>query len=277
MGKWLRELWAELFAAGVLSVINTVASYLHALPPIITFAIWFVIILIAFRIMAKYQEKRLKHRLQIDRERWNKLREEKIKLRQQYSNRMIIPDLLYKMSERVRKLMEDNPMILVTNDFDESITADFKELMQAKHIKKIELNKTDMLKTLTRFPALRKYKNPVHQVRALAISLYQVFASHGEGAMPLVEKDHDYQQLNKKIEKYLVGLPQSIHVKKDSHIQLANAYYTIMAIDFSKVDLPALVRLSQPLFGTGVESELSAIRADISSSIEKFLTGDDVK
>jgi len=243
--------------------------------------IWLIVgycllVLIAiFIILGLWRENRTLRKPQ-EEQREIRILEEKIKLRQPYSNRVAIPEQLHQMSEKAKELSAKNPMELVTKDFDESISEDFRELMEVKKIKTVKLTRTDMFKILKSFPSLKRYKNPIHQVRALAISLYQVLSSHGEGLMPLLEKDADYQRLNTEVEKSLIGLPQSIHVKKDAHLQLANAYYTIMSIDFSKIELPALVRLSQPFFKTGVESELSTIRSDISSSIEKFLVGVDV-
>lgn len=121
------------------------------------------------------------------------------------------------MSERTEELTKSNPLQLVTHDFDESITNDFKELMQVKdtnQMKKIKLNMADLAKILSKFPSLRRYNTPIQQMRALAISFYQVLSSHGEGAMPLVESDSIYQQLNKEIKQKMIGIPQSIYVKK---------------------------------------------------------------
>lgn len=208
-----------------------------------------------------------------------RLLDEKIKLREPYSDRIIIPEKLFKMSEIAKDLAARNPLELVTQDFDESMAEDFKEIMEIKveKIKRVKISKADMFKILkSGFPGLKRYKDPIQQVRALAIALYQVLSSHGEGLMPLLEEEVEYQQMNTEVEKLLIGLPQSIHIKKDAHIQLANAYYTIVSIDISKIDQPALVRLSQPFLKTGIESELSNIRADISSAIEKFLVGVDV-
>ena len=277
MGRFFRDIQAEIVAAGVLAAMTILIGKLQEVEPLILALITFVVLLIAFRIIYHLQEKKLKKRLNIDRERWNKIREERIKLRTQYSDRIIIPELLYKMGEIAKKLTEENPLEPVTTD-DEDMMSDFRELTEMKHAKGMRLDKAmDVKKVLANFGNLRKYKNPAHKTRALVFSLYQVLTVHGEGAKFLVENNEEYCNLDKQVEELLIGLPQAIHNKKDSYTQLANAYYTIAAIDFSKIELPKLVRLSQPFLGTAVVSELSAIRADISSSIERFLLGEDTK
>ena len=277
MGKFFRDIWSEVIAAGVLASMTILISKLQGIDPLLLAIVTFVVLLIAFRVIYYLQERKLKKRLNIEKGRWSQVREKRIKLRLRYSNCTRIPDLLYKMSERVRELMEKNPMELVIADYDEGIVDDFREIMQVKDVKRIKLDTTDTKKLLAKFPILKKYKDPTHQARALVISLYQVLTAHGEGAKFLVDADDDYQQLAKQVEELLVGLPQSIHVKKDSHTQLANAYYTIMAIDFDKSEQPKLFRLYQPFLKTAIVSELSTMRADILSSIEKFLVGEDMK
>jgi hypothetical protein len=278
MGRWFRDIQVEIIAAGVLAAMTILIGKLQGVDPLLLAIATFAVLLIAFRVVYHLQEKRLKKRLNIEGERWNKTREERIRLRQSYSDRRIIPELLYKMGEIARELTEANPLEPVTTDNNEDMMGDFRELTQMKDTRGVRLDKTtDVKKLAANFRLLRKYKNPAHQTRALVLSLYQVLTVHGQGAKFLVENNERYLELDKQIEELLIGLPQTIHNKKDSYTQLANAYYTIAAIDFSKIELPRLVRLSQPFLQTAVVSELSAIRADISSTIERFLLGEDAK
>jgi hypothetical protein len=221
------------------------------------------------------------HRMRLERdkkEQSDKIREERIKFRQQYSNRIIIPELLYKMSERVKELMKNTTIIIA--DDNESMADNLREIMQLNGKKKIELDTADMMNTtklLAKFPSVRGYKSPTHQVRALVMSVYQVLTANGEGAKFLVEKDEEYQKLDKEVEELLIGLPPSINIQKDGYAQLVNAYYTLAALDLSKGELPKLFGLYQPFMKDVIVTELSTMRADISLSIEKFLIGEDIK
>jgi len=272
MGRLFRDIWVEVIAAGGLAAMTILIGKLQEADPLLLAIVTFVVLLIAFRVIYHLQEKRLKKRLDIEREHWNKIREERIKLRQQYSNRTIIPELLHKMSEHVREVMEKTSITV-----DESMEDDFREILQIKGTLDIDLSSKNAKKILGKFPSVREYKDPTHQMRALVMSVYQVLTAHGKGARFLLENDEEYQQLDKEVKELLVGLPQSIHIKKDGYTQLVNAYYSLAAVDFSKMQLPQLFYLYQPFMKDVVVTELSIMRAGISSSIERFLLGEDIK
>jgi hypothetical protein len=272
MDRFFRDILVDVIAAGVVAAMTILISKLQGVDPFLLAIITFVVLLIAFRITYHLQEKKLKKRLNIERERWDKIREERIKFRQQYSNRTMIPDLLYKMGERVRELMEKTPLLLADDMVD-----DFKEIMQLRVPMTIKLNRTDAKKLLAKFPSVRHLKDPIQQRRALTMSVYQVLTAHGQGAKFVVEKDEEYQRLDKQVEELLVGLPRSIHIKKGGYAQLVNAYYTLAAVDYSKGELPRLFHLYEPFMKAVIVTELSTMRAEISSIIEQFLIGEDIK
>jgi hypothetical protein len=275
MEKFFRDIWVEALAAGVLAAMTALIGKLQEIDPLIIAGVSFLIYLSVFRLIYHLQERKLKKRLNIERERWDKIREKRIKLRLKYSSSTRVPKLLYEMSEKVRELMEKNPIVMT--DDNESMTDDLKAIMQLKDVKSFELDTADTKKLLARFPSVKGYKDPIHQMRALVMSVYQVLTAHEVGAKFLVEKEEEYQRLDKEVEELLVGLPQSIHVKKDGYTQLVNAYYSLAAIDFGNTELPQLFRLYQPFMKDVVVTELSTMRAGISSSIERFLTGEDFK
>jgi hypothetical protein len=272
MGRFFRDILVDAIAAGVVAAMTILIGKLQGVDPVLLAIVTFIVLLVAFRIVYHLQEKKLKKRLNLDRERWDKVRDERVKLRQQYSNRTAIPDLLYKMSERVRGLMENTSITA-----DENMEEDFRQILQLKGRLEVDLKAGDAKKILEKFPSVKGYKDPIHQMRALVMSVYQVLTAHRKGARFIVEQDGEYQQLDRQIRELLVGLPQSIHVKKDGYTQLVNAYYSLAAVDFSNMELPQIFRLYQPFMKDVVVTELATIRAGISSSIEKFLLGEDIQ
>jgi hypothetical protein len=272
MGRFFRDIWAQVIAAGVLAAMTILIGKLQEIDPLLLAIGTFIVLLIAFRIVYHLQERKLVKRLNIEKERWDRIREERIRVRQQYSNRTIIPDLLYQMGERVRELMEKTPLVLADDMAD-----DFREIMQLRVPMTIKLNRADAKQLLAKFPSVRHLKDPTQRRRALVMSTYQVLTAHGQGAKFVVEKDEEYQRLDKQVEELLVGLPRSIHIKKGGYGQLVNAYYTLAAVDYSKGELPRLFRLYEPFMKAVIVTELSTMRAEISSLIEQFLIGEDMK
>lgn len=107
MPRLFRDVWAEVIAAGVLAAMTSIIGIIQDANPIIVAIIAFVIILLVFRVMYYFQERKLKSRLGIEKERWNKLREEKIRQRQIYTERkQIILDTLLKMDKYLAGVIE---------------------------------------------------------------------------------------------------------------------------------------------------------------------------
>jgi hypothetical protein len=67
MGKWVTDIWAEIITAGVLAAMTSIIGIIQDTNPLIIASISFAVILISFRIIYHYQEKKLKIRLNIER------------------------------------------------------------------------------------------------------------------------------------------------------------------------------------------------------------------
>ncbi len=100
MGRFFRDIWTEVVAAGVLAAMSSIIGIVQDTPPITIAIISFVVILVAFRISYYFQDRKLKARLGIEKERWNRVREEKLRLRQPYENRLEITKLLSQMHDK---------------------------------------------------------------------------------------------------------------------------------------------------------------------------------
>jgi hypothetical protein len=74
-----------------------------------------------------------------------------------------------------------------------------------------------------------------------------------------------------------VGLPKTINIKVESHVEFANAFNNVFLFDFATFNFPPEIKTSVPFFKTGVHSLLEQIRSEIADLIERFLSGDDIK
>ena len=76
--------------------------------------------------------------------------------------------------------------------------------------------------------------------------------------------------MDKELEGYKIGLPKAINTKIVSHVELANAFNSILTFDLSEKDFPSDLRTYIPYFKSGVSRILSDIRSDISSMMKVF-------
>lgn len=86
-GQVSGDIWAGIIAEGGLAAMTILIGKLQEVDPLLLAVVTFVVFVIVSRVIYHLQEKKLKKRLNIERGRWNKIREERIKLRQQYLDR----------------------------------------------------------------------------------------------------------------------------------------------------------------------------------------------
>ncbi|MBF8265372.1 MAG: hypothetical protein HW384_1236, partial [Dehalococcoidia bacterium] len=97
--RWLDWIGGALVGGVIIGFANATITWFRQLEPIHVFAIWFVIAFVIIVGITKWQEERLKRLLKTKEDRWNRVREERTKLRQVYANRTELPKLLNELHQ----------------------------------------------------------------------------------------------------------------------------------------------------------------------------------
>jgi len=181
MGRVFRDIQAEVIAAGVLAVMINLITIIQNTSPILIAVISFIVILMAFRVTYYFQEKKLKQRLGIERERWNKIREEKIRLRKPYENRLNITKLLAEMHEQ--------SVLYTQSQLSQNIPKKTWETVAKKTAKVIpKLTIFTMLQT-PRFQWLAKQASIRRMISAFLLDMAGVLNSVGLGSLNITNEE----------------------------------------------------------------------------------------
>lgn len=105
MGQWIRDFWVQWVLLGVVAVIGTWVSYIRELDPILLGLIWFTLLIIITQIVTKWQEKKIIKRLNVQKERWGRLQEERMKLGESHRRCLEIPKLLSELNDIVNRIV----------------------------------------------------------------------------------------------------------------------------------------------------------------------------
>jgi hypothetical protein len=257
-----------MVGAVIIGVANATAGKISTLEPIYIFLIWFGISFIIILGIIRWQESRLKKHLGLTQERWNKLREERMKHRQIYANRVNIPKMLLELQEYTISEVSKQQ---VTH---EEAVAISKELFR-------ETNKLALL------PALIWYVMPLSLQRRIKMQVFfaqallnwsAILKRHNLGTMVVVEQKA-YQDLNQQIANCKVGLPAKTTAKIDGCIIMSDLLSSTVLFttsrDFEEM-LQSLgrVRNTLPYLVKGIDMGAGKLRSQVSEEIEKFLLGE---
>ncbi len=270
MGKWLRDIWSEVIVAGVLAVMASMIGFLQNADPLIIAIISFAVILITFRIIYYFQEKKLKIRLGIERERWNKLREERIRLRKPYENRLEISSLLSQM--------HDQAILFTKRQLQENITKTKWEKI-FKDVRRV-IPKLTIISMffLPRLQWLGKSKRVQRMMMSFVLDITGILRTHGYGSLQ-AESEEIYSGLYNSVKIYEDGLPPKICKEIEGNIMLSKMLSTLQIFDPSqpfirKLNInPSFVNKFQFLLPTA-HMMLSQSRGNIHEAIERWLTGE---
>lgn len=211
----------------------------------------------------------MKIRLGIERERWNKVREEKARLRKPYEDRLQISKLLADMNERAIIYTKEQLNTNITKKQWESIAKDVGKVIP-KHLILLML-------ILPRFQTLAKNKLATRFLTAFLIDITGVLNNHGYGSLE-AEKDATYSQYLKQVRDYEIGLPANICSAIEGNILTSKMFSTLQVFEpsqpaFRKLDInPAYVNKVQYLLPT-IQIMSGKSVGNIHESIENWLTG----
>lgn len=105
MGRLFRDLQSEIIVGGILAGMSYTVGFIQDIDPVIFAVIVFVVLITAFRIVYYFQNRKIAKRLNIGKERWNKIREEKINYRARFEDCKLISNELLTMHEMVKQVI----------------------------------------------------------------------------------------------------------------------------------------------------------------------------
>lgn len=274
-----RDFLLELLIAVVVGGVNTVLIILQQLPPLYLFLI---ITAITFAIIlgtVKWYEKRLKKRLGIEQQRWDKIRKEKIRLRQPYANRTEIPKLLFDMFECSSRLVEAHAS---QDDFSDKLLRIANKLDSAGFLSSNSpfLRRLASIKSLknpfgvpTNIPKLKQIEPGIIN---FLLGMQGAMKIENIGALQVSESDTEYQKLLSRVHKLQIGLPSKINTKINGHVQIASSMTNLSYFDLYPSVSPG-ISIALPYLKPNIYNYIFGLNSEISTLIEKFLLGDDIK
>lgn len=270
MGKIFRDIWTEVIAAGVLAAMTTIIGVIQNTEPVIVAIIAFVIILVVFRVIYYFQEKRINKHLGIERERWNRVREEKIRIRKTYENRLEISKYLTRMNESVIEFNQDQLNNNISKKKWEQIAKDIGRVIP-KH-------SVFLMLILPRIQSITNKKFAMRFITIFLVDITGVLNKHGLGSLE-AEKNGEYAGYLKQVRDSEVGLPAKICSDIEANILLSKLFGSLLIFDvsqsaFRKIEInPNYANKFQYLLPT-LQIMSSKGIGNIHESIEKWLMGD---
>jgi hypothetical protein len=267
MRQWFDWLGSAVVGGIILGLANTIVPNVLKLKPIYLFAIWFLIGFIIIAIITKWQEGRLKKSINVKREQWNKLREERIKNRRGYVKTKNIPIKLYELHTLSKRFM--------------------KELrISERQLKSIEPELIKTIGKIRAFIALVIVKLPrpiLLHLKPAQSFMYKIIFDFDSalkvGGIENLREDPEYIAKNDEILYIREGLPTNIINQIDNYIMMSNMLDMLFLFSVSqpfmkKWPLPTGTKILLPYLSQAVDSQLSSINGNIAHSIERFLVGD---
>jgi hypothetical protein len=261
-----------MFVWGMISLITKVR---HVEPPLswwdigLTIGGAFLFIIISFWAFHKVRLERDQARKEKSQQETNKVRDEKLRVRQVYANRIDIPQMLLEMDSYLTKQMD----------------------MQKISLKDIRLAmKRARWSFLTRFPLFLLYlspitrrffhKAPVNAVIGFSESLNAILKDYGVGTLVITSKE-GYKELYDKIVEREIGLPPITASKINQAIALSNTLNCLRIFSPNrsywksiKSRKPNALVVSLYSLSLLLNNVMSTLRSQISFDIEKFLIGE---
>lgn len=270
MGRFFKDIWAEVIAAGVLAAMSIIIGIIQDTDPIIIALIAFVIILISFRVIYYFQEKKLKSRLGIEKERWSKLREEKIKARQIYANRNELPKMLYELNQCNAEVIAKQK---ISNEQARPIAKAF--FLRCINLRLIWVTFYFL------FPFIMRSLSPRYAEKVTIeylMTFNSVLKDFELGSLSIM-RDPIYLKQYSQIKEYEVGLPPKIVEQITGYILLSSALNTFVLFQedsglWQHIKFVNRVKSYLPYISISIDSRMSKLSGDISKGIESFLTGE---
>lgn len=270
MGRFFRDIWTEVIAAGVLAAMSSIIGFIQDTPPITIAIISFVVILVVFRISYYFQARKLKARMGIEKERWNRIREEKIKARQIYANRNELPKMLYELNQC-------NTEVIAKQKISKKKAL---PIAKAFFLRCINLRLIWAIFYFL-FPFVMRRLSPQYAEKATieyAITFNSVLKDFNLGSLSIM-KDPVYLKQYNQIKEYEVGLPPKLVGQVTGYILLSSALNSLMLLQedsplWQHIRFVNRVKSYLPYMSLSIDSRMSKLSGDISKSIENFLTGE---
>lgn len=277
----LRDMWKAIVAAVVVAVIDTILLQLRQIPWGYEFAGIFLFTILVIYLLVWIEKKHLKKRLQIDQQRWSRLRQEKIEYRKSYENKKELPEKLLSLDRILTKGIEhqklsDNQFILLMKGTFNWMSWPILIIVAVTYGNPI-----------TRRMFQKLHFNFTVQT---AIRMNTLLKNYRIGTLPITT-DKSYNTLYQEIITLENGLPPKIIAHINLAILLSNVINCLRLINAGqpfwkklKYKTPMQEKLYQPLvlklkdglsyLTLQIDDSMSKIRAQVSTDIEGFLMGD---
>jgi hypothetical protein len=223
-------------------------------------------------IIIKLSNENNKLKKPVDLQKWNKIREEKIRLRKPYENRLGISEILLKMEQLVWQYTAKQLEEQIPKKIWKDISDDVKVMVTKPKVLTLLL--------LPKLPGLAKKLNATKLIVPFLLDVTAVLKRHGYGSLE-VENDTEYKALHDKVKNLEVGLPAKICEAIESDVVISQMMSSMQIFEpsqsaFKNMDFdPQFINKFQYLLPT-THMMLSKSHGNIHSMIEKWLTGDDL-
>jgi hypothetical protein len=244
-----------LLGSIIIGAVNAAVGWFHGIGAIWTGVIWFAISFVIIMAITQWQENRLKKHLGLAQERWNKLREERMKYRQIYADRVNVSKVLLQLQQYTINEVEKQQ---VSPEDAKCIPA---ELLKAT-------NKLALVPALIWYFAPMSLKRFIKIKGFLAQALLNwnaVLKRHNLGAMVVIEQK-PYKDLYQQIIDYKVGLPRKTVAKIEMCIMMSDLLSSTVLLTTSKVFADQLqslgaVRNILPYMAKGIDLNADELRS----------------
>lgn len=264
---WIKDLWLALLFAVAAAMIDAFVGYFRTLPSIIAFFIWFSVFFLAFALFTFAQKKILRRHLQIDKERWNKIREETIKQRRTHNKAKQLPAKLYELHKLSVSYMKS---LRISKKNWDALEPDFKKI-----IGPIRLGLASLVLKLP-MPIIARIRPVQNFVYKIIFDLDSCLKGAG---IETLNDNPKYSELYAEINEIRSGLPDPIFSKVTAYILWANMLDMIYIFNASqpfmkKVQVSTKTKNMLPYLTLAVDTQLGKLNGQLTHDIERFLLGD---
>ena len=207
-------------------------------------------------------------------------------MRRQFSDKLEIPELLFKMYERAKQLADTSDKLDITNLEDYDVQSIAKTMSLGSTMPETELdvstldNIDEVVKVFQGVPLdgipIPDGANPfLIKLKKVMVDLLGGMGANHLGTLEQIQHDTLYPQLSGRLAALQVGLPHNLNLEIDECVILSQSIANFLNFDESNVVKSEFVGMQLQFLIPSMDSWVKARIDTISGLLSKFFLGED--